>query len=251
MPLIHNTTLLNGYLDIDSLLWGTPGTGVPVIDLHGTEQATVGLNLTAFTPVDFANFSLIDSHVINANVWGGGTLTGNLSESVTASSIFNINNNNGSLTGLMCETLTATLSIKDSAGHTVTALMTDTIHLTVSGTGYGGGTATATSAATTQANGLNIVSGGNYVVGGGTGSITAATVSVTGTPSFTLANQHINANEMLVVNGTENITISATHNGTTVASAADTLTLNVELSAVGVVGIVSDQSGHHPLMVFA
>jgi len=55
---------------------------------------------------------------------------------------------------------------------------------------------------------------------------------------------------MLVVNGTENITISATQNNTTVASAAETLTLNVELSAVGMVGIVSDQGGHHPLMVF-
>lgn len=250
MPLINTTTSLNAYLDIDSLLWGAAGVGQPVIDLQGTEQATVGLNLAALTAVDFADFSLIDTHSINANVWGGGTLTGTLYETVTSSSTFSINPSNSNVTGSMSELLTATLSIKDSAGHTVAATMTDTINLSVSGTGYASGTATATSAATTQANGSSVVNGGTYTVGSGTGSITAATISVTGTPSVNLTSQHINPTEVLVVSGTETINISASENGTTVASAAETLNLNIELSGVGVVGTVSNGSGH-PLTLFA
>lgn len=235
------------------LMWGSDGVGPPTLDLYGTGQVTGGLNLAARSPLDFANFSVVDTHTIDAEVWGGGTVNGNLTETVSAASIFDTSNKSH-LTASVAEQITTHMIITDSANDVVQVTMVDIIHLTLTGRGYTGGTATSIAAATTEANGVSQPNGQTIQVGSGSAPITAAAVTITGGPSWALLNQHQYGNEMLTISGNETLSISASLTSgatgiTTTATESQDLQIHINLSPLGVVGVASDPSGQFPLTI--
>jgi hypothetical protein len=256
-PGYHNTTkYLSGGLDDDSLSFGQVAQfAAPTqLDLAGSAQATAGLNLATWSPPDFANFGLVDTHSIKIDVWAYGAVTGNLLETVAVSATSHLDAH-GNLVGAISEQITINATITDGF-HVVAVKLVDTINLTLSGSGYtGSGTSTSIAAAMTTANGVTQPNGQDVHLGNGAGAITGAHVSVQGAPSWNFAFlSHATENsghEHLVIDGSETQQISVGRSGFGNTYTAQTTTLHVDASDVGVTGVVTDPAAHHTTSIFA
>jgi hypothetical protein len=248
---------ISGGLDTDTLYWSdAPWGNTPPpsteLDLNGATQATAGLFLPQVTQPNYANFNLVDGHTIDFDVLGVGTLTGNLKETVTVSATSGLDSH-GNLVGSIYEQIKINASITDG---TFAALLkvTDTINLTLTGSGYtGGGAATAIAEAVTQANGQSEPNGQNVQTGSGVGQISSAKITVTGAPSWELtvlskvlhgATLHINGSEKLdITAGWEDLPPSK--------EVAQTTNLSITASDTGIIGVITDPAAHHTLTLTA